>query len=244
MELLSSSRLRNVRLSTIIIASAVVSTFLFLPLTASINNGTLFQSQSAFAQVQQQGGGELGTTNTTQTNDTTTTTGEFQTFLRYRNPVWGISIQYPSDWKASTTGLLDYSQLVAFYSPLQNLSQPFPARLTISAVQFNQNLSLSESTDFILTALRIQPELDIKNSSEVTVAGYPGYRVILANTPFQNNTLTVYNMNIWTTVGNKLYILTYDAEESTFNQYLPEVSRMLESLRITSNNNNNSSVTE
>jgi hypothetical protein len=205
------SGLCNVGLCTIIMETAAI-TLLFLPLTAiTANDITLLQPQSVFAQ-----------------EDETA-------FLTYNNSAWGISMQYPSNWTASTSGLLDYTQLIAFYSPLQNLSQPFPARLTISGVQFSQNLSLSEYTDFILAELRNQSELDMKNSSEITVAGYPGYRVVLANTPFQNNTLTVYDMNIWTTVGNKLYVLRYDGEESTFNQNLPELNRMLESLRIVSN---------
>jgi hypothetical protein len=122
-------------------------------------------------------------------------------FLPYENPTWGIFMQYPSDWTASTSGLRDYTELIAFHSPLQNLSQPFAARLAISAVQFVQNVSLPEYTDFVLTGLQNQTGLEVKNSSEVTIAGYPGYRVVLAEQPFQNGTSLIYSMNIWTTVG-------------------------------------------
>jgi hypothetical protein len=60
--------------------------------------------------------------------------------------------------------------------------------------------------------------------------------VFLAIQPFQNSTLISHQMNTWTTIGNKAYILWYEGEESRFNQYLPEVSQMLATLRITSNN--------
>jgi PsbP-like protein len=205
-----ASGLRNVRASTIIIAAAVII-LLFLPLTASTNNNALLQSQSVFAQVQEE---------------------EEITFLPYDNPIYGIFIQYPSDWTASTSGLEDYIDVIAFYSPLQNVSDSFPARLKISVPVYSQNISLQEYTNFVLTTLNQSEQIDVRNSSEVTVAGYPGYRVLLANQPFQNSTLIFYQMNTWTTIGNKVYLLTYEGEESTFNRHLPEVSQMLESLRI------------
>ena len=212
---LSSGRgnVRGGRRSSIIMASAAVITLLFLPLTASTNNGALFQSQSAFAQ---QGGGQQ----------------EEVAFLAYVNPIHGIFMQYPSDWIASTTGLTDYTDLITFYSPLQNLSDTFPTRLTIALVIYGQNVSLPEYTNFVLTRLNQSEQVDVRSSSEVTVAGYPGHRVVLAAHPFQNSSLLIHQMNTWTTIGNKVYLLRYEGEESTFNQYLPEVSQMLETLRL------------
>jgi photosystem II reaction center protein PsbP len=220
------SALRDVRVGTVIIAAAVI-TLLFLPLTVGTNNNTLFQSQSVFAQQQQGGGSPLS--------------GFFSSgdqqgdFLTYENPTYGISMQYPPGWIASTSGLLDYTDLIAFYSPLQNLSDSFPARLTISVITYSQNISLPEYTDFVSTILNQSDQLDIRSSSEVTVAGHPGYRVVLAGQPFQNSTLILHQMNTWTTIGNRAYILTYEGEESIFNRHLPEMSQMLESLVITSN---------
>ncbi len=197
------------RSTTAIIASIAVITLLFLPLTVSTNNDTLLQSQFAFAQQQEETG-----------------------FLPYLNPMHGIFMQYPSNWIASTTGL-DYTDLIAFYSPLQNFSDTFPARLTIAVVIYSQNVSLPEYTNFVLTRLNQSEQADVTSSSEVTIAGYPGHRVVLTAQPFQNSSsLTIHQMNTWTTIGNKVYLLRYEGEESTFNQHLPEVSRMLESLRL------------
>jgi hypothetical protein len=210
-----SSGLRNVRgRSNIIIAAAAVIALLFLPLTASTNNNIpLLRSQSVFAQQQ-----------------------EGIAFLPYQNPLNDIFMQYPSNWIASTSGLADYTDLVAFYSPLQDLSDSFPARLTIALVNYGQNISLPEYTNLVLTRLNQSEQVDVRSSSEVTIAGYPGHRVVLAVQPFQNSTLIFYQMNTWTTIGNKVYQLRYEGEESTFNQHLPEVSQMLETLRIASNN--------
>jgi hypothetical protein len=226
--------LRNVRLSTVLTAVAVI-VVLLLPLTNINVNNVLLQSQPAFAQVQEEGEGAVGTTNATTTisNDTTTTT-EPTAFLPYNNPIHGIFIQYPSDWTASTSGLADYTDAIAFYSPLQNVSDSFPASLTISVITYGQNISLSEYTNFIWTILnQSEGVIDVKSSSsEVTLAGHPAYRVVLASQPFENSTLIVNQMNTWTTIGNKVYTLNYEGEESTFNRYMPEVSQMLETLRL------------
>jgi hypothetical protein len=197
------------------IVAAFVTTLLLLPLTVSTNHNALLQSQSVFAQQQE----------------------EESAFLPYLNPVHDIFMQYPSDWIASTSGLTDYTDLIAFYSPLQNISDSFPARLTMSVIIYGQNVSLPEYTNLVLTTLNQSEQVDVRNSSEVTIAGYPGYRVVLAVQPFQNGTSLFHQMNTWTTIGNKVYLLTYEGEESTFNQHLPEVSQMLETLRIASNNN-------
>jgi hypothetical protein len=36
--------------------------------------------------------------------------------LTYQNTVYGIKIQYPSDWRVSENGMRDYTNIVAFYS--------------------------------------------------------------------------------------------------------------------------------
>ena len=223
--LMVSSAHRDVRgrRSIIIMAAAVVA-LVFLPLTASVNNNNnaLLQSQSVFAQQQQE---------------------EQIAFLAYQNPTYGIFMQYPSTWIASTSGLQDYTNLIAFYSPLQNLSDSFPARLTISVIIYGQNVSLPEYTDSVRARLNQSEQVDLRSSSEVTVAGYPGYRVDLAVQPLQNSTLIFHQMSTWTAIGNKVYLLTYEGGEPTFNQHLPEVSQMLETLRIPSNNNNTTTTT-
>ena len=235
--------LHNVRgnSSTVIIAAAVVITLLFLPLTVGTNDNALLQSQSVFAQ-QQGDGNQTGGPLAPLTEPFSDPFGfqqpgggqqqEESAFLPYLNPINRIFMQYPSNWIASTSGLADYTELIAFYSPIQNVSDFFPARLTISVINFAQNISLPEYTDSVQTILNQSDQVDVTSSSEVTLAGYPGHRVVVAIQPFQNSTSLFHQMSTWTTVGNKVYLLTYEGEESTFNRHLPEVSQMLESLRL------------
>jgi hypothetical protein len=219
--------------ATLVMAAAVIA-LLFFPLVASTtNSNTLLQFKQALAQVREEA--EQGTINnsTTITNDTTSTPQQ-QAFLPYENPAAGVFMQYPSNWTASISGLRDYTELIAFYSPLENLSQPLGTRLSVSLVKYAENVSLPEYTDFVLAGLQNQTQVEVKNSSDITVAGYPAHRLVLAGTtPLQNNLFTLYQMNTWITIGNKVYIVTYEGEESTFNRHLPEVTHMLESLAIT-----------
>ena len=232
----------------IVLVAAVIISLIFPSNTNPNNNNdttTLLQSKSVFGQLEEQGVGailaaiqpQLSIAQTTTGNASTTfggnATTEPQEFLTYENPTYGIFMQYPSNWTGSTSGLADYTDLIAFYSPLQNVSDSFPARLAISVITYGQNISLAEYTDSVLMILNQSKQFDVKSSSEVTVAGYPGYRVVLANqAPLQNSPLIFNQMNTWTTIGNKVYLLTYEGEESVFNRHLPEVSQMLESLII------------
>jgi hypothetical protein len=245
--MVSSSGLRNVRVSTgMIVLVAAVIILLIFPSNSNTNNNndttTLLQSKSVFEQLEEQGVGailaaiqpQLSIAQTTTGKETTTgnVTTEPQAFLTYENPTYGIFMQYPSNWTASTSGLTDYTDVIAFYSPPQNVSDLFPARLKISVVQYSQDISLPEYKNFTLSTLNQSRQFTLINSSDVTVAGYPGYRIVLTNKPFPNDTLILHSMNIATAIENKIYLITYDGEELAFNKHLPEVGRMLESMII------------
>jgi hypothetical protein len=163
------------------------------------------------------------------TNDTT---GDVSGFMSYNNPNLGITLMYPKDWLSSTSGLVDYTDLIAFYAPLENLTDTFPPRLKLSVVTYSQNTSLSDYTKFVLMILNQSKSFEIRNSSEYTISGHPSYKVIIAQKPLQNGTLLINNMNIWTSVGNRIYLITYDGEQAKFNKYMPEVEKMLKSIHI------------
>jgi hypothetical protein len=212
------------------------SILLFLVL---VGNSLLLQSQTTFAQLESGGNASAAANNT----NATTATSESLTTNTYENPEWGISMQYPSNWTASTNGLRDYRDLIAFYPPLENFTELFPAELIISASRYSQDVSLPALTNFTLTVLNqskqlsdeSQEAIEIKSSADVIVAGLPGHRIVLAYEPFQNKTQVMNIYNIWTALGDKVYMITYQGEEMQFNQHMPQVGRILESFRITPN---------
>lgn len=152
------------------------------------------------------------------------------TFMEYENPMHGIKMQYPADWTVSTSGLRSYSGIVAFYSPLQNLTDILPAQVSLSITTYSQNVSLDEYTNMTLTEIE-QQGLEVNESSAFTLAGNPGHRIILTPPP-QPIPVSISIMQAWTVIDNKVYQLVYSAERLEFQKYLPLIEQMLDSLQI------------
>ena len=158
----------------------------------------------------------------------TTTTSDF---LTYENLLVGIKMQYPSNWTVSSSALRDYTDVVAFYSPLQNLSDALPAQLVLSMVRYSQNISLDEYTNLSLSALNQSQRFIVNESNPFTLANNPAHKIIFsAISPTDQGNFNV--MQIWTSIGNKLYILSYNAEASKFSKNLPTIEQMLQSVEI------------
>ncbi|MDQ3837935.1 MAG: hypothetical protein M3297_01555 [Thermoproteota archaeon] len=157
--------------------------------------------------------------------------------ITYDNPTYKLKLQYPSDWTVSTNALPTYSGVVAFYSPLENLQDILPAELSISVTTYLQPISLEEYTQTTLAALE-QQGIQVSESNPFTVAGKPGHRIVFSPPePRGQETqdspqVSISVMQTWTTIGNRVYLLSYSAEDSKFQQYLPTVEQMLRSLQI------------
>lgn len=152
--------------------------------------------------------------------------------LPYVNRMHGILMFIPSNWTLSTSGLPDYTQIAGFYSPLQNVSDSIPARLSISVMNYQQNVSLKDFTNLTLTSLNSTGQFKVISSDPITLAGRPGYQIILSTLPNLGNPLNFGLMQSWTAVGTKIYLLSYSTESSKFATYLPTVEQMLKSLKI------------
>lgn len=150
----------------------------------------------------------------------------------YRNPQHGIFMLFPSNWTFSTSGLPQYTQVAAFYAPLQNLSDLIPARFTITVMSYQQNVSLKEFTNMTLSSLNETNQVKILNSNPTTLAGRPGYQVVFSTLPNMGSPVSFKIMHSWTVINNKIYVFEYGVESSKFNTYLPTVKQILDSLKI------------
>jgi hypothetical protein len=152
-------------------------------------------------------------------------------FLTYENPFHGIKMQYPSKWTMSVSALQSYNDVVAFYSPLQNLSDTLPARLALSVFRYSQNISLDEYTNLTVSALNQSQNLILNESNPFTLAKNPAHQIIFSaispSAPFNFNV-----MQVWTTIGDKLYVLSYEAIAPKFSENLPTIQQMLHSVEI------------
>jgi photosystem II reaction center protein PsbP len=153
----------------------------------------------------------------------------------YVNPLNGISMLYPSDWQSSVAGL-SYPELIKFYSPLHNFSDFMPAQITVAVTKYENNgITLTQYTDFALTLLnksQQQKQLVVDSSNPVMVGGNPGHKVTFSIAHSSNMTSDLRTMETWTVVNDKLYVISFFAEPMKFNRYLPQVTQVLNSLRI------------
>jgi hypothetical protein len=150
----------------------------------------------------------------------------------FTNQDYNVTIKYPSSWIATSKGLMDYRELVAIYSPLENISDTSTARLRISVTPYIQNISLSDIGNFTQTFLSQSNQTEIKSRNNTSLAGYPAYQIAFTTKPVSDDIPPFYILLTSTTVGNKVYVLTYEGPEQDFNQYLPVAGQMIQSFRI------------
>lgn len=160
------------------------------------------------------------------------TEGDTINEIAYENPQHGIIMLFPSNWTFSTSGLPEYNQIAAFYAPLQNLSDPIPARFTIAVMSYEQNISLKEFTNMTISSLNQTGQIMISSSDPITLAGRPGHQLVFSTLPNMGNPISFEILHSWTVIDNKIYVFQYSVESAKFDTYLPTVKHILESLRI------------
>lgn len=190
---------------------------IFFLLIASISS-TILHEQQAMAQK----------TTTSSSSATKPTTSNF---LTYQDPTYGIKIQYPSDWTMSKTGLRDYTNIVAFYSPLQNLTA-VPSQFLLSRTHYSQNITLNDYGKLVNATLQ-QPGVKIVESKPFTLGdGTPAHSIVFippsGNVPFKPEIMLV-----WTVKGSNVYTLLFNGDAAKYSFYLPTIQKMINSFEIT-----------
>ena len=169
---------------------------------------------------------------TTDTNDSTILRYRVQipisgnNFTIYKNPIYGITIQYPSDWKKieyyNTPLTVGGSNLVVnFLAPLANSSDNWRAHLLVQVLKQSQAKKLI-------------------GQSQINVGDRHGFKS-LYNTSMQifnidrntQSTLQIKTMDVWVSGSNgDTYLLTYKAAMPQYNDYISTVQKMIDSFRI------------
>lgn len=170
--------------------------------------------------------------NITNASSSSTAAKTMNNFLTYQNPTYGIKIQYPSDWTISQTGLRDYNNIVAFYSPLGNLSDTLPQHLLLSRTHYSQNISLNDYSKLVNDTLR-QPGIQIVESKSVMLTGGAiAHRVVFippaGSAPFKPEIMLV-----WTAKGDNIYTIQGTFDAAKYHIFLPTIQKMIDSFEIT-----------
>ncbi len=140
-----------------------------------------------------------------------------QKFSVYRDPVDGISIQYPSNWEKIEyfqspvqMSVAGYRVVVNFLAPIENSSDQWREYLMIQVG--NQSL-----------VKNLVPQV------KTTLAGNPANKLVYSN---NEETFHLKTLEAWTTIGGNTYLLIYKAEAPKYSSYLPIIQRMLDSFKV------------
>ena len=173
---------------------------------------------------------------TSKTIDNGTTMG-FQT---YQNNIFGIKIRYPDGWSVRSYPHNNASNntVVGFYSPSKTASQlgnisgvsgHFVPYLDIFAFD-SKNMSLDKIINGRIN--RIQNTSDfVLDSKPFTLKGNRSAHMLVYSTITGGDEF-FKKMQVYTIIGNKVYLITFTAQEALFSNYLPTVWNMVDSFEI------------
>jgi hypothetical protein len=149
---------------------------------------------------------------------------QMQSFLLYQHPSMGFSAQFPNDWYTIDTGTG-----VLFLSPPESPSDAQPERLLITVIP-NVNTPISQSADMVPDILsQMLEDFELISSQPITINGNIAHMYLF----------TYYDLYFGPTLvqdivmqdGFNTYGLTYYAEPSNFELYLPTIDTMIYSLQ-------------
>lgn len=162
-------------------------------------------------------------------------------FLTYENPIYGISIEYPSAWtyqepeeesSANTTifSIVDISPPISenpnvatnFQMGIENLQSPSSldqyARTVINSYRGNLNFSLIS--------------VDLNS----TLSGRPAYQIIFTDVTEDGIERKSIERGTVDEVNNRVYYVAFNTETSMYEKFLPIVQTMMNSLKLDTSN--------
>jgi hypothetical protein len=160
-------------------------------------------------------------------------------FLNFSNPIFGIKIKYPDTWspRVYPYNHLGNNTVVGFYSPSKTASQlgnisgvsgQFVPYLDIFVFN-SKNLSLEKIIDGRMK--RIQNTTDVViESKPFTLGNHEAHRLIYSTITGGDEFFK--KMQIYTIYNNKVYLITFTAQETLFSNYIPLVENMIDTFEI------------
>jgi hypothetical protein len=170
------------------------------------------------------------------TTASTTPPATTSNFLAYENSTYGLKISYPANWTyygtAEYGGFID---IVIFQAPLEGRTDPSSALFMVSrdTLPSDMSTSLKDYADSIIDqykqSMRDFNLIESSTDGSIKLLNRPAYRIVSTNV---QDDITYKTLEIGTIIGNKVYLITYDAEEAEFSKYQPIVQDMINSFQV------------
>jgi hypothetical protein len=152
-----------------------------------------------------------------------------RTYLSYESEAHAYSINYPEEWQVSERPSTPGT--TTFTAPLRGEGDTFRENVTVvvqslpagtATLDEYTAMALAQGEDFI-------PRFAVQESLPTTLGGNPAQQVVY--TGIQGERALRW-LQLWTLAGDRVYILTYTAEELEFNAFRSVVQQMIRSMEI------------
>lgn len=166
-------------------------------------------------------------------------------FVTYKDPLYCLMIDYPSDWSLDKKQVFlydDATKIIGFTKNPAQLSGYFVISVhDLSNNTFNRTITSEELLHFTIDYYeKIYHDFDIiESNASILMGNAPNNSYSLIWTDKQGP-ITVKTIQMGTIIGNSLYIIRYYAELDQYAHNLPIVGKMIDSLTIQTDLDNDS----
>lgn len=151
-------------------------------------------------------------------------------FSTYENPNYGVKIKYPRSWQIQQIGDPFTGDVVKFWSLSTSHTQKMTAEVNINVENLKEPTSLAEYTNLSVNEItQFLTNARILDSYSTKLSNLPAHEVIYSG---KEEGYNIKRMAVWTLKENKVYIITYTAEESQYENFLKIAHIMINSLEI------------
>jgi len=146
----------------------------------------------------------------------------------YENYADRYKIQYPLDWKVQEEAM---GASVTFLSPQEGDKDKFQENVNIVIQDFGeQKVTLKEYSEAVKNEIKqILPGSQVVASGDIKLSKIPGQKMI---TTVQAPEMKLKMLQSWMIKGNKVYMITFTAEESQYALLEKTVDKILQSFKI------------
>ena len=148
----------------------------------------------------------------------------------YTNSTYGLSLEYPEDWSMKenpATGIV-----VAFGSPKESSDDKFVDNVNVSFTNLSSKdaLTLDQLADaWLKETENSAPTFKLLDRQHTSVAGETAEQLVYS---FSNKGMDMKGMVVITMKNKMAYIVTYSAEEGSYDKFVDAANTMVSSLKL------------
>ena len=175
-----------------------------------------------------------------------------QTLVTYGKDIFGMSIKYPIDWEVKGYNRTQRDDRVGFdlfaiLCPKSGLEFPYKGKgyledysqcpnmneVTISVSNIPKNTTLQEYTSYHSGGKFSFTDYKLEDFGNTTLAGLPAKKMVFSYLgDYKGQDQYIRSLNVITISGNNAYEISYSSPRLEFDDLMPAVQQIIDSLKI------------